>query len=86
MTADTRASGSAGYTTLQWFPAPADGDQLLDLAEVTRLGRDQFRCALVRRLRVALVGGLGSPLVTEHPEAAADVVMGLVNTLLAGED
>jgi hypothetical protein len=80
------AGPAADEAAAQWWPGPADGDQPLGLAEVVQLGRAQFRRALIRRLRREHTGGLGSPLVTEHPELVADVVMGLANLLVPAKD
>jgi hypothetical protein len=88
------AGPAAGEAAAQWWPGPADGDQPLDLAEVVQLGRAQFRRALIRRLRVArategIDAGadvVAAPLLTEHPEEVADVVMGLANLLVPAKD
>lgn len=40
------------------------------------------RRALRRRLAHATIGGFGSPLITEYPDEAADLVMGIVGEVI----
>lgn len=45
-----------------------------------------LRRMLVRRFRIALVAGPGSPPVTDHPDAAADAVIGVMTEVLEAKD
>lgn len=71
--------------------ARARAGEPLDLrTAIERLGRDQFRRALVRRFiparvdpgRAEVEAGKLPALVTDYPADAADVVMGLIDALL----
>jgi uncharacterized membrane protein YgcG len=42
--------------------------------------------ALLRRFRTTTVGGLGTPLITEHPEAAVELVMEFVTMVIEAKN